>query len=573
LRKPALHTVVVCVLFAAVFPPFLDGCFSATPETTLGYRDEVPPIDQREIDALRKRIEEVQKRLHKGGESQDAVPTPDRRVERPGMDYQDDVAPLDPDELEGLQRSVEELQQRLTVFEQKRKALGEHAAPAPPAAAPSPGTEQHITALEQRITELERILVGKKDEPGLADLIGGWTKRNGFFLQSAAGDFFLRFTGILQADFRSFPGGQDGNNPSVQPSTFLLQRARFSVHGRLYRYFRFLITPDLGNGFTNSPLINGRPQLFDGFVEWDRVSEAHLRVGKFKNPIGLEMLQGIQNLSFMERSLVRNLIPNRDLGAMLSGQVLRGRLEYQLGVFNGAPSANFAEEGKAFSTGKSLTFRWFSQPFLYQGPGWLQGFGVGFGMSYGSIRNFTGQDPMQTESFSYTFFQYTNNVTGNGDQLRFLPQMYWYWKRAGLMGQYVRTTQDERIINGAAARLTHDAWSAQASFFLTDDTATYGRVDPRRPFAFSKPGHWGAWELAVRYAQITLDPETFSLGMSDAGVFAQRAESTTVGLNWYLNYKVKIVGNFVHTDFTGATSAYHAASKEDALMFRVQLVY
>jgi hypothetical protein len=108
------------------------------------------------------------------------------------------------------------------------------------------------------------------------------------------------------------------------------------------------------------------------------VSEANLRIGKFKNPIGLEMLQGIQNLSFMERSLVRNLIPNRDLGAMLSGQVLRGRLEYQLRVFNGAPSANFAEEGKAFSTGKSLTFRWFSEPFLYHGPEWIQGFGVGF---------------------------------------------------------------------------------------------------------------------------------------------------------------------------------------------------
>ena len=141
------------------------------------------------------------------------------------------------------------------------------------------------------------------------------------------------------------------------------------------------------------------------------------------------------------------------------------------------------------------------------------------------------------------------------------------------MGQFVRTIQDERIIDGAAATLTHDAWSAQASFFLTDDTATYGRVDPHRPFALSKPGYWGAWELAVRYAQIILDPETFSLGMADAGTFAQRAQSTTVGLNWYLNYKVKIVGNFVHTDFTGATSAYHAASKEDALMFRVQLVY
>ena len=155
------------------------------------------------------------------------------------------------------------------------------------------------------------------------------------------------------------------------------------------------------------------------------------------------------------------------------------------------PSANFAQEGKAFSSGKELTARVFTTPFLRDYAEWLHGLGFGIAMSYGSIRNTTGQDPMQTESFSYTFFQYNGNVTGNGDQIRVLPQMYWYWKRFGFMSQYVWTSQEEQIVNGPAATLVHDAWAAQASVFLTEDTATYGRVDPHRPFSITKPGYWG----------------------------------------------------------------------------------
>ncbi|MDE3051354.1 MAG: porin, partial [Nitrospirota bacterium] len=86
-------------------------------------------------------------------------------------------------------------------------------------------------------------------------------------------------------------------------------------------------------------------------------------------------------------------------------------------------------------------------------------------------------------------------------------------------------------------------------------------------------GQWGALELAVRYAQLNIDPDTYTFGLADPAVNVLRAKSTTIGLNWYLNSNFRLSSNFVHTDFTGATPAYRAANHEDGLMFRAQMVF
>jgi phosphate-selective porin OprO and OprP len=428
--------------------------------------------------------------------------------------------------------------------------------------------------LTERVNALERVLVGTEERPGLAGLIGGWTRHNGFFLMSSNGDFFLRLPVLMQMDYRSFPGGQNGADPGVQPNTFVLQRIRPMAHVRVWRYFHALITPDFGNGvISQNPSQNQSVvQIPDGFGEWDYFSALRIRVGKFKSPIGLEMLQGIQNLSFMERSLTRNLLPNRDLGAMVWGTFWRGALEYQIGVFNGAPNANFYQDTKAASSDKTMDARVFSRPFVDHSVEWLRGLGVGVGMSTGSVSNTSGQEIMQTETLSYTFFNYGSQVQGDGNRFRLAPQAAWYYKRAGLLGEYVSSTQHLKNGNGPDRRTTNNAWMAQMSFLLTDDSATYGHIEPRQPFNWSKK-HWGAWELAARYSQINLDQDNYAFNLADPTVNVLRAKSTSIGLNWYLNSNVRMTANFVHTDFTGATPAYRAADHENGLMFRAQLTF
>jgi phosphate-selective porin OprO/OprP len=552
------------------FPP---PCSAVEPY--FGYYDEVPPVDQGEIDAVAERTREARKRFKHNeiaaAERSDLPDTgPRAPLPPPIQDERDGTPPIDFGEVDELRKAFQSMQAQQQAEEKEHLAVPQGPASSQP---PKDTTDREITALTERLNALERVLTGTEERPGLAGLIGGWTRHNGFFLMSSGGDFFLRLPVLIQADYRSFPSGQNGADPGVRPNTFILQRVRPMVHFRLWRYFRGFMTPDLGNGFTANPNVQGRVQTPDAFGEWDYFSAFRVRLGKFKSPIGLEMLQATQNLTFMERSLTRNLLPNRDLGAMVWGMFDHGALEYQIGVFNGVPNANFYSESAATSSGKTMEARLFSRPFLNTSIDALRGFGIGAGMSWGSVRNNNGQDPMQTETFSYTFFQYNNNVTGDGDRTRVSPQVAWYYKRIGLLGQYVLSTQHlKRLDTGVTARTTHDAWSAQLSLFLTEDTATFGRVEPRRPLNPSR-GHWGAWEVALRYAQLNIDQDSFALGFADPTIYAQRAKSTTIGLNWYLNTNVRLAGNFVHTDFSGATSAYRAADHENGLLFRAQLVF
>lgn len=570
---PWLMGAVALSLLWPISPPAVQAV-----EPYFGYYDEVPPVDQGEIDAVRERTEEARKRLalqQRTVKPPDAY-TPPEPLPPPIKDERDGTPPIDFHEVDELRKAFQEMQAQgpkgeVPSAKQTETDSSPKSAPAPPRGS-SKELEQELASLTQRMNALERVLVGTEERPGLAGLIGGYTRHNGFFLMSSGGDFFLRMPVLLQSDYRSFPTGQNGADPGVHPNTFILQRVRPMIHFRLWKYFRGFMTPDLGNGFTGNPNVQGRVQTPDAFGEWDYFSLFRVRVGKFKSPIGLEMLQATQNLSFMERSLTRNLLPNRDLGAMVWGVYERGLFEYQVGVFNGVPNANFYQESAATSSGKTMEARVFSRPFLESSIEALRGFGLGAGMSWGSVRQNNGQDPMQTETFSYTFFQYRSAVTGDGDRTRIAPQVAWYYKRVGLLGQYVLSTQHLQNGTGPDVRTTHEAWSAQASVFLTDDTATFGRVEPRHPL---NPSHnqWGAWEVAARYAQLNIDPDTFAFNLADPATSVLRAKSTTVGLNWYLNSNVRFEGNFVHTDFTGATSAYRAANHEDGLMFRIQLTF
>jgi len=574
----------VCALFGlSIFGACWFGTTSAAwaVEPSFGFYDDVPPIDQAEIDTLGERTREARKRLKHSDiatleQPDSAVPT--IPLPTAGKDGRDDVPGIDLQEVDELRNAFKDMQSQAAAedkqADEKRTAPEGPAGPMVPPKKPGSPLDEDIAALTERVNALERVLVGTEERPGLAGLIGGWTRHNGFFLMSSGGDFFLRLPVLFQADYRSFPGGQNGADPGVQPNTFVLQRIRPMAHVRVWRYFHALITPDFGNGVLNqnAPQNQSVVQIPDGFAEWDYFSAFRIRIGKFKSPIGLEMLQGIQNLSFMERSLTRNLLPNRDLGAMAWGTLWRGGLEYQIGAFNGAPNANFYQDTKAANSSKTLETRVFTRPFVDHAMEWLRGFGMGIGMSTGSVSNVSGQEAMQTETLSYTFFSYRSPVVGDGNRLRIAPQAAWYYKRVGVLGEYVRSTQHLRNGAGPDVRTTHDAWMAQASFLLTDDTASYGHVEPRRPFNWTK-GQWGAWELAARYAQLNADQDSFTRNLADPAVSALRAKSTTVGVNWYLNSNLRFSGNFVHTDFTGASPAYRAANHEDGLLFRAQLMF
>lgn len=192
----------------------------------------------------------------------------------------------------------------------------------------------------------------------------------------------------------------------------------------------------------------------------------------------------------------------------------------------------------------------------------------------GSFTSTAGQQPMLTMGQDRTIFQYQNSVVGNGFTTRVVPQMMWFWERLGITSLFVHTWEPKHdTITGKAAELQHEAWVIQGQFLLTDDEAAYDRVTPNHPFDMTKPGAWGAWEIAARYSEQRIDPETFRLNFADATQYVQTTKAYSVALNWYLTREVRVQGIWEHSDFKGANSSYHASSTDDMLITRVTLLY
>src|SRR5204863_3183030 len=133
---------------------------------------------------------------------------------------------------------------------------------------------------------------------------------------------------------------------------FLVRRARPIFQGTVARYFDFYVAPDFGNGAT---------VLFDAYADVHFSDKLRVRVGKMKSPFGLERLQSGQSLLFVERALPTDLVPNRDVGLQVHGELLRGAIGYQAAVLDGVTDAGNIDGDT--NDAKDLAGRVFLQPW------------------------------------------------------------------------------------------------------------------------------------------------------------------------------------------------------------------
>lgn len=430
-------------------------------------------------------------------------------------------------------------------------AFTEEAPPGTPASPHSVGgrieeLDQKIRILERK-WELEQERAGK--EAGKRAVAGADEK--GFFLQSADGAYQMKLRGYVQTDGRFFIDDDE------QPATndFLLRRVRPIVEGTLARHFRFRIMPDFGQGKT---------VLQDAYLESGYWQAFQVRVGKFKAPLGLERLQSAVNLLFIERALPTDLVPNRDIGLQIGGDLGEGVFGYAVGVFNGVPDGGSADVDG--DNDKDAVGRIFAHPFRRSGIGPLKGLGIGVAGSYGDQ---DGGLPSFKSPGQQTFFKYKTGVVADGRRWRVSPQFNWYFGPVGLLGEYVRSVQEVSDGNGTAD-LANEAWQVAASFVITGEDASYGGVKPKRPFD-PRNGAWGAVELAARYHKLEVDSDAFPV-FADPAKAARTARAWAGGINWHLNRHVKVAANYERTAFErgGATGDRET---EKVLLTRFQVAY
>ena len=421
--------------------------------------------------------------------------------------------------------------------------------------------EQRASAAEQRADTIEKKLDGAK--PGA--VVGANDK--GFVFQNSDGSYALKLKGLVAFDSRKYV-----DDPALTAGDgFLVRKIRpvFDITVLRIVDLRFIID------FAQSSAL-----VLDAYVDVKPTPWLKIRAGKFIAPVGLERNQQDPELPFMERSLTSNLTSVRDVGLYVHGDVAGGVFGYAAGVVDGAPDNALVDLDN--NQGKDLVGRAVVRPFALPALQRFGTLGVGISGSSGTRRGqpaagATGLAPYRTSGQTIVF-QYATSATdptlttyADQTQQRLNPLAYYFVGSFGLLGEYSLSSQTVR--QGAnQAKLTHQAWHATVNYVIGGRATLNGAVvnqsfDPSR-------GTFGALELAARYGELRIDPDTFPT-FANSSLYPQTARGIGGAASWYLSRNFRVSANYEQTLFSAAPAAAgtFVRPSEKVLLARTQVLF
>ena len=376
----------------------------------------------------------------------------------------------------------------------------------------------------------------------------GWN--NGFFLQSPDRSCQLRITGQIQADYRGFLDPVDssstansavaGSPTTGSPDTFLVRRARLGIEATMANYYEFRLLPD----FAGSTVAKSITDAYMNVHYWDAFQ---FEIGKFKQPFSYEDLIQDRYVPTMERSMMDQLCPQRDEGAMIHGEKLfDGRFDYAAAVSNGDPNDSSIDD----NNDKDFNARVVVRPFYdVDGAeilnGWRIGISGSFGVENDTVSTTSSTPPTITTPATVTWFAYNSGVIANGVRHRISPELVYFYRSLGFASQYYY--QDEKLQG-----LVHEADRGRAHrrLLLHDDLSPHGRAANRiqpadRTIASLRPcradwrrqgpgnwcSAWNGWKSATRRSS-GATPLASNTGTTNRS--SNEAMEETTGVNWYL---------------------------------------
>jgi len=373
----------------------------------------------------------------------------------------------------------------------------------------------------------------------------------------------LRLRPVLQLDGRFFVAG--GTN------TFLARRVRPAIEGTFSDRFDVRFTPEFGQSWADGKAA-AAPSVVDAYANFRIVRAVQLRFGKFKAPVGLERNQADQDLHFVERGLATNLVPDRDVGVQVWGEILDGTIVYAGGVFDGSFDGK-QTDGDA-NDEKDLEGRLLVRPFAVTSIAALEGLTLGIAATTG---RHDGAAPGYVSAGQITFFSWDADVVAGGPERRVVPQASWYVGPIGVWGEYAWVHEAMvRNPTGGGSFSTGanlQGFTAAVVAVVTGERATYGTLRPQHVFDPERGG-FGAIELDARVSGLHVDDVVYShaSGVADNGKSARNALEWAVGAQWHFAPGIKFVVDYFQTTFEqGAVAANRPTEK--VLIGRFQIAY
>ncbi len=438
------------------------------------------------------------------------------------------------EQMKALQDRNEQLQMEV---EQLRRQLEEEEQPVAP-----PPSELPLVPPVEQVKVTPEFDVGYK---------------NGFFISSEDGEFGLRLGGRLTSRYTAF------TSETPLEDQFSVKRARLETEATLMDYYLLRLQVEFADA--SKPTSSYSVKLKDGYIDVNYFPEARLRIGQFKVPFSFEALQSHKYLDFVDLSLaVQNLRAGRDIGMMLFGGYHEKLLQYQLALINGS-----GENNPDNNSEKDVAARVVLLPFLNTGNELLSS------MQFGVSGTF-GDEDLDLSSTSFRtisgteFVAFTSGTSLEGDRSRLGTEFIWPFGPASLKSELMWMWLQDLENDGVETDADFTGWYISGTYLLTGEKKTLGRLVPRCPFDPFKQT-WGAWEVAAQYSVFESDSDLFDLGLATG---TDKAESFTIGLNWYLNPYTRMILDYEHTEFANSfVFSGETVTDEDVILVQCQLEF
>ena len=413
---------------------------------------------------------------------------------------------------------------------------------------------------EEEYEELKQMVEKEKEEKATTPKV---TFKRGFAMETPDENFKLRLSGRLHTDFKAYESSHPGD------SSFYIRRARLCVSGTLYKYFDFKVESEFGKG------TSGR--LNDGYLNVRYFPQCQLKMGQYKQPFSLEELTSDNWIDFVERSLANKLVPSRDAGVMLHGDLFKGMINYGVALCNGYRT----NQSQDTDDHKDVVARVVFSPFIKWDNPYLRGLHIGGSFTYGEQESDSDEWWNKGEfktAAGTRYLEFDDDVVHDGDRSRYGTELSWFLGPFSLKGEWMGLRLDDLYLGNQKEDFNADAGYISLSYFITGEQQPFkkgitGRVIPKNNFEPEKKT-WGAWQVVARYGFLDGEKDIFRRGFANPRKYTDRAEAYTLGVNWYFNDMVRMMFNYVRTEFDDDIFYRDEyIDNEDVFLGRFQLVW
>jgi phosphate-selective porin OprO/OprP len=416
-------------------------------------------------------------------------------------------------------------------FQQLKAAMEAEEPPATPSSSPAPASPP-MTA-EPAPSETREVRLSTR---------GGSIKAEAY-----DGESSLELTAQIAADAAFYSSDQSDLGDGAE-----IRYARIGLEGSLYGAWEYELEADFAGEDIG---------LKDAWLGYRSLGHSLIRAGLFKQPFSLEEATPSAYQTFMERSLINELAPGKNIGVGMESHDTHWYLAG--GIFGEGPNDaddKLDDEG----WGGSLRGVWAPLP--------EKGRVIHLGAS-ADYRNFGGDSDteanwrIRTHPESHIVDK-TNYLLDTGkikhiDHSRSLAlEAAAVYGPFSLQGEYLRTRIN---IEDHAEPLNFHGYYIAGSWFITGESRNYDikqarfeRITPRSNFSWGEGR--GAWELALRHSYLDLDDQDIQGG---------RQSNTTFGLNWYINPHTRFMANYILVD----TDPYASGLNNNPKIFQLRGQY